>query len=253
MPDDPSFDRTLLVELSQTAFGHALGDLPIKYFDATIEGIERIPKDSGVLLVGNHAMFGLDGVVLGSLVLRETKRVPRFLAERNLWKIPGVGRMLSVFGALPGEPVSATELLGAGEIVIVYPGGVDDSFKMSEESYRLQWGARAGFAKIAMRAKVPIVPVAAFGIDEMYSIRRREKSIGRWLFGSERYDFPMARGLLGTFVPRPVKQSYHLLEPIGTSGDPDLPGDVERVRDATRRALEAKLCEAKEAKDARKT
>ncbi len=244
MPDDPSFDRTLLVELSQTAFGHALGDLPIKYFDATIDGVDRIPTDGGALLVGNHAMFGLDGVVLGSLVLRETKRVPRFLGERNLWKVPMLGRLLTSVGALPGEPVAATELLEAGEIVIVYPGGVDDSFKMSDESYRLQWGKRAGFAKIAMRAKVPIVPVAAFGIDEMYSIQRREKTIGRWLLGSERYDLPIARGFLGTLLPRPVKQSYHLLERIDTTGDPDRADDVERVRAATRNALEAKLAEA---------
>ena len=39
--------------------------------------------------------LGLDGFVLGSLVLRETKRVPRFLGERNLWRVPLLGRVLS--------------------------------------------------------------------------------------------------------------------------------------------------------------
>jgi 1-acyl-sn-glycerol-3-phosphate acyltransferase len=245
MPDDPHFDRTLVVELSQTAFGRALADLPIKYFDATLEGVERIPESGGALLVGNHAMFGLDGVVLGSLVLRATKRVPRFLAERNLWRIPGLGRVLTSVGALPGEPVAATELLERGEIVIVYPGGVDDSFKTSAERYRLQWGHRAGFAKIAMRARVPIIPALALGIDGMYAIPRREKTLGRWLLGSARYDFPLARGILGTWIPHPVKQSYHLLEPIDTSGDPENAEDVERVRAATYDALDSRLKEAR--------
>lgn len=245
MPDDPSFDPTLIVEMSQTAFGRALGDLPIKYFDATLDGTEHLPREGGALLVGNHAMFGLDGVVLGSLVVRETRRVPRFLGEKNLWRIPGLGRLLTSMGALPGAPDAAIELLVAGEIVIVYPGGVDDSFKTSDQRYRLQWGARAGFAKVAMRAGVPIVPVLGEGIDEMYEIRRREKTLGRWLLGSSRYDLPLARGLFGTLVPKPVKQSYHLLTPIDTSGDPDRPEDVERVRAATFDALEARLREAR--------
>ena len=51
MPDDPSFDRTLIVELSQTAFGRVLTGFHIDYFDATLEGAERIPA-GGVLLVG---------------------------------------------------------------------------------------------------------------------------------------------------------------------------------------------------------
>jgi 1-acyl-sn-glycerol-3-phosphate acyltransferase len=186
-------------------------------------------------------MFGIDGYVLGSLVLRATKRVPRFLGERNLWRIPVFAQILTAAGALPGEPARATELLASGEIVIVYPGGVDDSFKKSSERYRLQWGARAGFAKVAMRAKVPIVPVVGEGIDEMYAIRRRERTLGRWVFGSERYDFPLPRGVLGTLLPRRVKQTFHLLAPIDTTGDPDRPEDVERVRAATYDALESRL------------
>jgi 1-acyl-sn-glycerol-3-phosphate acyltransferase len=239
MPDD--FDSTLVLELSQLPFGRFFRDLPIKYFDATIDGVEHVPKDSGVLLVGNHAMFGLDGYVLGSLLLRETSRVPRFLGERNLWRVPGLAQLLTGVGALPGEPKRAVELLAAGELVIVYPGGVDDSFKKSSQRYVLQWGTRAGFAKVAMRAKVPIVPVVGEGIDEMYAIRTREQTLGRLIFGSERYDIPLARGALGTLLPRRVKQSFHLLEPIDTSGDPERPEDLERVRAATYDALEARL------------
>jgi len=245
------FDSAFILELSELSFGRFFRDLPIKYFDATLDGVEKIPSaragaegerpKSGVLLVGNHAMFGLDGYVLGSLVMRETKRVPRFLAERNLWKIPGLGPAITSVGALPGEPKRAIELLEQGELVIVYPGGVDDSFKTSEERYRLKWGARAGFARVAMRARVPIVPVLGEGIDEMYAIKSREKNIGRWLFGSDRYDLPFARGLFGTFLPRRVKLAFHLLDAIDTSGDPDRPEDLERVRAATYEALESRL------------
>ena len=239
--DESAFDRELLEDLGKTSFGRAVRDFPINYFRATLEGREHLPREGGALVVGNHAFFGLDGVVLGMLVARETGRHPRFLGERNLWKVPGLGAILSSVGALPGEPAAATALLARGEIVIVYPGGVDDSFKGADEKHRLQWGQRAGFARVAMRARVPIVPVAGLGIDDMYAIVGRERWLGRRLFGSSRYDFPIAFGAFGTLVPRRKKQTYVALSPIDTSGDPARPADVERVRAAAYEAIDARL------------
>jgi 1-acyl-sn-glycerol-3-phosphate acyltransferase len=232
-------------DLAKTALGKAIADLPIRYFHATLEGSERIPREGGALIVGNHALFGLDGFVLGALVMRETGRYPRFLGERNLWKVPVLGQMLTALGALEGEPKAAQGLLEDGEIVIVYPGGVDDSFKLASEKYRLKWGTRSGFARVAMRAKVPILPVAATGIDEMYDVVTRERWIGRTLFGSSRYDLPVAFGAYGTPLPKRVPQSYSVLEPIDTSGDPDDPEIVERVRAETYRAIETRLREVR--------
>ncbi|MEB2310674.1 MAG: lysophospholipid acyltransferase family protein [Sorangiineae bacterium] len=226
-----------------------LRELPIGYFHATTEGMERLPREGGALLVGNHAMSGLDGVVLGALVRRETRRRVRFLGERNLWKIPLFRDLLDASGALPGEPNAATALLRGGELVGVYPGGIDDSWKLtSVERYTLKWGNRAGFARVAIRAGVPIFPVAATGIDEMYDVILRERFVGRRLLGSRRYDLPIALGAWGTLIPRRAPQHYRVLEPIDTSGDEGDPAVVERVRVATRDALERALAAARAAR-----
>jgi 1-acyl-sn-glycerol-3-phosphate acyltransferase len=228
--------------LADTPFGRVLRDVPIRYFHATMEGAQHLPREGGALLVGNHAMTGLDGFVLGALVVRETGRYVRFLGERTLWKIPVVREMLEAVGALAGEPGAATELLQKGELVGVYPGGIEDSWKLtSTQRYRLQWGARSGFAKVAMRARVPIVPVAALGIDEMYDVVAREPVVGRTIFGSARYDLPIVVGAWGTPLPRRVPQRYLVQPPIDTSGDPDDPADVERVRAATFDAIDGVL------------
>lgn len=227
----------------ETRIGRFLRDLPIAYFRATLEGQDHVPRDSGALLVGNHALLGLDAFVLAALVLRDTSRYVRFLGEKNLWSIPGLGRALTSVGAIPGVPGGAIALLEAGELVGVYPGGADDSFKLEEERYRLKWGRRAGFARVAMRAEVPIVPVAGLGIDEMYRVVGREPWIGRRIFGSPRYDIPIAFGVLGTLIPHRVTQRFVALPPIDTRGDPDRPKDVERVRAATETALDEKLRE----------
>lgn len=241
----PSFDARLFSDRAHTTLGRAVADAYIRYFRAQLVGADRIPREGGALLVGNHALLGLDGFVLAALILRHTPRVPRFLGERNLWRVPVLGAFLTSVGAIPGEPSRAIELLSAGELVIVYPGGVDDSFKTKAHRYELQWGERAGFARVAMRARVPILPVAGLGIDDMYDVVGREPWIGRRLLGSPRYDLPIAFGAFGTPFPKRVRQGYHVLAAIDTTGDAENAVDVERVRAATYSALDAKLAEAR--------
>jgi 1-acyl-sn-glycerol-3-phosphate acyltransferase len=213
----------------------------IDYFHATLEGKENIPRTGGALIVSNHALWAFDTVVLTALIMRDIGRNPRFLADRKLWMIPGLHQLITALGALPGEPRAAEALLRRGELVVVYPGGVDDSLKLSHERYRLKWKTRAGFSRVALAARTPIVPVVGLGIDEMYSVVAREHWLGRRIFGSERYDLPLALGAFGTAIPRRVRQTYIALPPIVPHGDPTSKDDVERLRAATHDAIESRL------------
>lgn len=207
-------------------------------FQARIHGAERVPREGAALIVGNHALFGLDSVVLTGLLIAEAGRTPRFLAERNLFRVPGVKQVLDAVGAVEGKPDDAVRLLEDGELVCVYPGGIDESYKLSREAYTLKWGERAGFARVALRAGAPVLPIAATGVDELFEVPAREGLIGRLLFGSARYDFP----LLGNVVPRRVPLDYHVLPPIETrEGSAADPGAVEGVRRATWDAIEEVL------------
>lgn len=223
--------------LAHTAIARLAAQKIGEQFQATLHGQECLPSTSGALLVGNHAYLGADSWILSAMLISQCNVVPRFLGDRNLWRIPGVNRFLTSFGAIAGKPDEAVDLLKSGEIVIVYPGGVDDSFKLSSQAYQLQWGKRAGFARVAMRAQVPIIPVAATGVDELYQIDQRESFLGRSFGGSSRYDLPLPESL----KPRKIPLDYHLLAPIDTSGDPAKEADVERVRLATETALRSIL------------
>jgi 1-acyl-sn-glycerol-3-phosphate acyltransferase len=233
MPIGPSF----LKLFASTESGVRLARLIASQFQAQLHDDERLPRAGGALFVGNHSLLGVDSVVLAALLMAETGRAPRFLTERNLSKIPGFKQLLLALGAIPGVPEDATRLLEEGELVGVYPGGIDDSFKLSREAYTLKWGNRAGFARVAMRAGAPIVPIAATGIDEIFEVDRREGFFGRLLFGRDRYDLPLPRSI----IPRRVPLDFFVLPPIDTSGDPDDPEAVERVRRATWEALESVL------------
>ncbi len=228
---------TLLQAVATTEGGQRVARAIAARFQAALAGAERVPREGGALLVGNHGLLGFDGVPLAALFALATGRVPRFLADRNLWRIPGLPRLLAAAGIVPGSPDGAVRLLRAGELVCVYPGGVDEAFKLSREAHTLRWGDRAGFARVAMRAGVPILPFAGVGPDELFEVRRREHTLGRRWAGSARYDLPLPR----RFWPRRVPLEYHVLAPIDTRGDPDDPRDVERVRLATWRAIDEVL------------
>lgn len=204
---------------------------------ATLHDGDRLPRTGPALLVGNHALLGLDSIALTAVLLADGHRLPRFLAEKNLFRLPGVGAALSAMGAIPGRPEDAVALLEEGELVCVYPGGVDDSFKLSTEAYTLKWGGRAGFARVALRARAPIVPIAATGVDELFEVTRREGLIGRLLLGSARYDLPVPESL----VPRRVPLDYFVLPRIAAEGDAGDAEAVERMRAATWEALEGVL------------
>jgi 1-acyl-sn-glycerol-3-phosphate acyltransferase len=226
-----------LQSLARTAAGRAAARRVVRRFRAELHGADRVPREGGALLVGNHALFGLDSVALTALLTVEVGRLPRWLGERNLWRLPGARPLLDAIGAVPGTQDAAVRLLRAGELVAVYPGGVDDSFKPTTEAYTLAWGRRAGFAKVALRAGVPIVPIAATGVDELFTVRRHEHVVGRFLFGSARYDLPLPDNLL----PRGVPLHYHALPPIPPEGDADDAAAVERLRATTFDALESVL------------
>lgn len=227
----------LLRKLASTRLGLGFAGALAARARATLIGEHNVPRQGGALLVGNHALGGVDAFALTALLIVHTGRLPRFLGERNLWRIPGLSRLLDAAGAIPGAPEAATRLLAAGELVLVYPGGIDDSFKLSREAYTLKWGVRAGFARVAMRAGVPILPIPATGVDELFEVHRREHLIGRWFGGSERYDVPVPENL----IPRKIPLDYHVLEAIDTSGDVADEAAVERVRAATVRAMESVL------------
>src|SRR5690606_6578435 len=135
------------------------------------------------------------------LLKTELGRLPFWLGERNMWKMPGVAPMLSYLGVVPGERGRAIELLAAGELVTVFPGGVLEAYKTSAERHQLNWSGRTGFVHVAVTAGVPIVPIAATGIDDFYRVPFREPFLGRRLYGSPRYDLPIAFGRWGTPVP----------------------------------------------------
>lgn len=61
--------------------------------------------------------------------------------------------MLEAFEVTPGSLESCVSLLKEGHVLAISPGGVREAL-FSDHNYEVIWGSRAGFAKVAVEAKV---------------------------------------------------------------------------------------------------
>lgn len=131
--------------------------------------------------------------------------------------------------------------------MLVYPGGSAESFKSPAQRYQLFWKDRLGFAKVALRAQVPVAPIMAAGVDHAYRFLFRDKLLVRHVAGQgkARYDFPVSLGL--GILPLPVQFTYHVGEPIQPPQGAHLADDpraVEAFQGLVWRAAQGQLDEA---------
>ncbi|WP_280444848.1 lysophospholipid acyltransferase family protein [Nocardia brasiliensis] len=216
-------------------------------------GLDNIPAEGPVLLVGNHnLMGGIDAPLLLPEVLRRRGRLIRGLAENVLISVPGLRHFLHRYGAVRGTRGNCLAMLQRGDAVIVFPGGGREAVRRKNEKYVLKWEGRSGFARMAIEAGAPIVPVAMIGVDDAYDIvvdgdhpvlrplRWTVQALGL------RPDLtpPLLRGLGPTILPRPERFYFSVGTPIDPApwrDAPDHTAAAKELRDVTRKALEGEL------------
>lgn len=134
-------------------------------------GEENIPAQRPLLFVGNHTLGGVvDVPQLFFHLEREHGIFLRFLGEKAHWQIPIWRRFIERFGAVDGHRENAAALFAEGHCVLVFPGGAREAFKRGDQRYQLLWGERVGFARVALRSGVSIVPFAAVGADDVWDV-----------------------------------------------------------------------------------
>ena len=80
---------------------------------------------------------------------------------------PVVGTLWSRVGGVAAHPENAYRLLrDQQQLVLVFPEGGKGPGKTYAERYQLRRFGRGGFVEIAMRAGVPIIPIAVLGAEE---------------------------------------------------------------------------------------
>jgi 1-acyl-sn-glycerol-3-phosphate acyltransferase len=137
------------------------------WFRMEIDGWENIPGRPPALLVGIHsgAPFVWDAWTVGLQWWRRfgQDRPWHGTAHDALMAIPVIGRYFRAMGVLPAAPDAIATALAEGRDVALWPGGEVDSLRPWIERDRANLAGRKGFVKMAIRAGVPIVPIATVG------------------------------------------------------------------------------------------
>lgn len=193
-----------------------------------VHGAEHIPRQRACLLVFYHGLIPVDGWLLAARLYREHGLHVRALADRWLFRTPGLAALVRAGGAVPGEPDAAERLLRDGHAVLVSPGGVREAIAGRPRFYRVTWGERAGFARLAVKTGVPVLPVFGENVEETFRAPFAHARPFQAFY--ERTRLPIVPLVPVAF---PVKVRTWIGEPIEPGDSP------EALRDRVRDALQA--------------
>jgi 1-acyl-sn-glycerol-3-phosphate acyltransferase len=194
------------------------------------EGLEKIPTTGGALLVSNHAgAIPSDAPSIMHGIETELGRPVYGLADEMFKRVPVVGTMWSRVGGVVAHPDNAYRLLREqDQLALVFPEGTKGTGKTYGERYQLRRFGRGGFVQIAMRAGVPIIPIAVVGAEESMPILWKSPPLAKAL-GIPYFPITAnmiafaALGPVGMLLDLPAKIKIRVLDPVHFDVEPDQP------------------------------
>lgn len=131
-------------------------------------GLEHLPTSGPVILAANHVSY--PDFVLVEQVAVERERYVRFLCRHDVWNVPLVRTAMDRMQHVPVDReapaaayLRARRLLRAGEAVGVFPeAGISWSYTIRS--------LMPGVASLARETGAPVVPVAIWGSQRLWSV-----------------------------------------------------------------------------------
>ncbi|WP_037606665.1 lysophospholipid acyltransferase family protein [Streptacidiphilus rugosus] len=142
-----------------------------------IVGAENVPRRGGAVLVSNHISY-LDFLFAGLGAFKSARRLTRFMAKDDVFRHRISGPLMRGMKHISvdrsdGQPAydAAVKALRAGEVVGVFPEAtISRSFMLKK--------FKTGAARMAADAQVPLLPVALWGTQRLWT-KGRKKNLTR--------------------------------------------------------------------------
>lgn len=216
------------------------------YFRCEIDGIENVPENGPAIVFGNHcgSTYTLEGSMLAVGLVRHYgfDHALYYLCHRTFFDIPGVRSWLLQVGGVLAKRSVATEILRRGGQFVVFPGGDRDSHKPYRERHVVNFFGHAGFVRMSLTERVPLVPFAHVGTHETLFVLSRGERLASILGLKRRtglsvfplilsFPFGLSLGPVFPAIPLPSKIKMKVLPPIRLWemgwDDPDDPRHLE--------------------------
>jgi 1-acyl-sn-glycerol-3-phosphate acyltransferase len=133
----------------------------------TVEGSHHVPRTGGAVLASNHVSY-LDFIFCGYSA-QESRRLVRFMAKDSVFRHRVSGPLMRGMKHIPvnraagaGSYAAAVSALRRGEVVGVFPEAtISRSFMIKD--------LKNGAARMAQEAAVPLLPVAIWGTQRLWT------------------------------------------------------------------------------------
>jgi 1-acyl-sn-glycerol-3-phosphate acyltransferase len=225
------------------------------YFRADVKGLDNIPAEGPVLLVGNHSGGNVtpDTSVL-TLAFNTYFGVERRfyqLAHNLVVSMPFLAS-LRKYGTVAASPENAQKALESGAALLVYPGGDYEVHRPSWESARVDFNGRKGYVRLALEHDVPIVPIVSLGGQETALFLSRGERLARTLRLDRMFRLKVlpisiappwglnVGDMLG-HVPLPAKLQIRALPPIHLREQFGRDPDIDEVNEYVLATMQATL------------
>lgn len=178
-----------------------------------IKGLDNIPKNGAFIAVSNHVSY-LDPLIIPSIFIKYFKRKVHYLAKRELFE----GWIGSTFQNATGGILldrekggkialkNALNMLEKKEVIGIFPEGT------RSKNGKLQKG-KTGVARLALAARVPVIPVGLIGTFEIMpkgkripKLKRAKINIGKPIYFNKYYDKKITRRLLRNITDEIMKE-----------------------------------------------
>lgn len=209
--------------------------------------------DAPVLFVANHGFGGIFELnVLAIFATFDALKLDRpvtILVHQLAWTLR-VGPLVEAFGGRPAGHQAAMEAFARGQHVMVMPGGDVEASKSHADRNRVIFTGRGGFARLAIEAGVPIVPIVTAGAGDTLFVLSDGQRLARALQIDKAlrlHAFPIsvslpwglsigAVGLL-PYLPLPAKLRTRVLAPMLPEDEDEPEQYAARVQAAMQEAL----------------
>jgi 1-acyl-sn-glycerol-3-phosphate acyltransferase len=156
------------------------------YFRADVRGLENIPADGPVLIVGNHSGGNVTpDTLVFTLAFNTYFGVERrfYQLAHNLVMAMPQSRIANLrkYGTVAASRENATQALDSGAALLVYPGGDYEVHRPSWDSAKVDWAGRKGWIRLALEKNVPVVPLLSLGGQETALFLSRGERLARLL------------------------------------------------------------------------
>ncbi|MFT3769775.1 MAG: lysophospholipid acyltransferase family protein [Minicystis sp.] len=227
---DPGAPLSRLPEAGWLAFFRAAR----AYHRYEVRGLHHLEKPGAALIVGYHGRpIAYDLCMLTATIHERLGYLPHGIIHGYFGHQPILKWMIDGLGFVTGDGEDLAQAVARGEHILVQPGGTREGCRSFRHRYEVDWGDRTGYLRLALRYRLPIIPVAAMGIDDGYLGLNDGYALGRRLGVPHRIPVWIGLGPLGLrpiSPPFPVKITQLVGQPIDPLAEgPVAEGDREAL------------------------